>query len=87
MEPNPNGIDREFGVSQMGPVRLVLFCFGIVGFAFVLLMGVLSGEFSPWRVIAFVSACVVGDLPGFFGPVAIGEQRRLGPPLNSRSGS
>ena len=25
------------------------------------------------------------DLPGFFGPVAIREQRRYGPPLNSRS--
>jgi hypothetical protein len=27
------------------------------------------------------------DLPGFFGPVAIGEQRRFGPPLTSRSDS
>ena len=27
------------------------------------------------------------DLPGLFGPVAIGEQRSLGSPLNSRSGS
>jgi hypothetical protein len=28
---------------------------------------------------------ISSDLPGFFGPVAIGEQRRFGPPLNSRT--
>jgi hypothetical protein len=56
---------------------------------------------DPYLVLAFARSTVTGlwhmaarniyldvpDVPGLFGPVAIGEQRRSGPPLNSRSGS
>jgi hypothetical protein len=60
MPQSPNRWSREFDANPLGLVRVVVFWVGAVGFALALLVGVLRGEASPWRALAFLSACGVG---------------------------
>jgi hypothetical protein len=60
MPQSPSWWKREFDINPIGLVRLVLFWLGVLGFTFALLIGVLQGDVSPWRAIAFISACALG---------------------------